>query len=93
MQGYLKIKSNPTLYKKEKIRVALAVKKWRLKNPEKAKAHNIVYVSLRNGSLSKKPCFCGNLKVEAHHSDYTRPLDIEWLCKKHHVLKDSERRD
>lgn len=36
--------------------------------------------------LDRKPCeVCGATKVEAHHDDYTKPLDVRWLCKRHHA--------
>jgi hypothetical protein len=62
------------------------VRKWRLRNPEKNRAHKKVFVAVRNGSLKKLPCFCGETKVQAHHEDYSKPLDVMWLCKIHHIL-------
>lgn len=61
---------------------------YRLRNPDKIKARKIVFVELRAGKLKRQPCFCG-VKGEAHHDDYSKPLQITWLCKKHHVEKHS----
>jgi len=60
---------------------------------DKNYAHSAVSIALKNGSLKKEPCVCGNIKVEAHHEDYSLPLDVIWVCKKHHVLLDKMRRE
>jgi hypothetical protein len=40
---------------------------------------------VRAGRIERKPCeICGDTKVEGHHHDYTKPLDVRWLCVKHH---------
>jgi hypothetical protein len=72
--------------------VSISVKKWKEKYPDRNKAHKIVFSAIRNKTLIKKPCFCGELKSEAHHPDYSKPLDVVWLCKKHHVEADKKRR-
>lgn len=37
------------------------------------------------GKLTRGACCkCGAEKVDAHHEDYTKPLDVIWLCRKHH---------
>lgn len=37
-------------------------------------------------SLTRKPCeICGAAKSEAHHGDYSKPLDVTWLCRDHHA--------
>jgi hypothetical protein len=42
--------------------------------------------AIYSGKLIRKPCEkCGDPKVEAHHEDYYKPLEIVWLCQKHHI--------
>lgn len=54
---------------------------WSKRNPEKYQARCAVNNALRDGRLKKKDCeLCGLDKSQAHHEDYSRPLDIIWLC-------------
>jgi hypothetical protein len=59
-------------------------KKNRLRYSDKIKARATVQTKLRSGAMVRKPCFCGEIKSEAHHEDYSKPLDVIWLCIKHH---------
>lgn len=64
---------------------------YRNNNPTKIKARKIVYSAIRNKSIISKPCVeCNNKKTEAHHEDYDKPLEIIWLCKKHHIVYDKK---
>lgn len=61
-------------------------KQWRLDNPLARKAHIAVGVAVRARKLERQPClFCGAEKVNAHHRDYTKPLEVIWLCARCHV--------
>ncbi len=71
--------------KKQKNRKYLETKRWRERNPTKIKAHRIVFSAVRNGTLIRKPCYCGKKRTEAHHEDYLQPLKVTWLCRKHHL--------
>lgn len=47
------------------------------------RAHTQVYI--KRGKILIMPCWiCGN-KAEAHHEDYTKPKDVIWLCRPHHL--------
>ena len=61
---------------------------WKERNPDKVKAHAIVQMALIAGQLVKKPCEdCGAEPTNAHHEDYGRPLDVNWLCDSCHVKR------
>lgn len=50
-------------------------------------AHNKVKYALKTGKLIKGVCeVCGTPEVHAHHDDYAKPLDVRWLCVKHHAI-------
>lgn len=59
----------------------------RAEQPEKYAARTAVNNAIRDGRLVKGPCeVCGATKrVHAHHDDYSKPLDVRWLCPKHHA--------
>ena len=61
-------------------------RKDKAKYPEKIKARDAVNNALRDGRLHKKPCPCGETKVQSHHESYEKEnwLVVDWLCTKCH---------
>ena len=62
--------------------------------PERAKAHRIVRTAIRKGILIR-PSNCESCSengfIESHHEDYSKPLDVNWLCTKCHAKLRKER--
>lgn len=55
------------------------------KYPERKKAVVAVNNAVRDGRLFKKPCeHCGAERVTGHHPDYSKPLEVVWLCQPCH---------
>ena len=70
-------------YKKEK---ELEITYFKLV-PEitKSNARQLVCWAIKKGKLKRKNCeVCNKEKVFAHHEDYSKPLEVVWLCLKHH---------
>lgn len=69
-----------------KNRIKAALLAWRERNPNKYAAHIAVGNAVRDGRLTKMPCqICGSsIMVQAHHDDYSKPLEVRWLCTTHH---------
>ena len=69
--------------------------KWRQEHPDGVKAHHIVREAIRKGEL-KKPTNCqtcnkGNdFRLEGHHDDYSKPLEVLWLCRSCHRYRHSQ---
>ena len=49
------------------------------------KAWDAVRNRIMKGTLKRAACvFCGEPNAHAHHEDYSRYLDIVWVCHVHH---------
>lgn len=72
-------------------------KKWRKENgyhneatskaryPDKERARKKLQRAVKDGYIKKKPCqLCGLLNSQGHHEDYSKPLEVIWLCPVHH---------
>lgn len=68
---------------------------WMRKNPEKHTAHSTLYAAVTAGKIAR-PDRCSicnrECKPDGHHEDYTRPLDVIWLCQRCHAQLHAERR-
>ncbi len=83
-QRRLLLKESPAFVENERGR-----RRRRYKESEfhrlKIAAQSLTSKAIRKGTLIKEPCeVCGKLKVDAHHDDYEKPLDVRWLCRSHH---------
>ena len=69
--------------------------KWNRRNRSKLKAHHTLRQAIRRGEIKRGRCVvCGSFRVDGHHPDYDKPLDVVWLCRKHHQrLHALERRE
>lgn len=80
-------KKHATLIQKKVIRT----NKTSAEESIKRKANNKVNNEIKSGRLIKQPYeVCRDINTEAHHKDYTKPLEINWLCVKHHNERDGE---
>jgi hypothetical protein len=72
--------------KRNKAMVEARIARWQAKNREKVTAHRTLNNAITAGKISRKPCErCGiDEGVEGHHEDYSKPLEVIWLCKMHH---------
>lgn len=61
-----------------------ATRRHRERHPDKYRARTKVSNAVRDGHINKQSCACGNPDAQAHHTDYSKPLDVEWLCKDCH---------
>ena len=55
--------------------------------PGKYKARTATANAIRDGRLIKGPCVeCGSMFTQAHHEDYSKPLEVIWYCKQCHPI-------
>jgi len=60
---------------------------WRARYPERYRAHRAVEYAVKIGRLTR-PSACPSCgaerKVHGHHADYSKPLEVVWLCDRCH---------
>lgn len=60
--------------------------RWADDNAVKRRAHIELDNAVRDGRMKQGPCLvCGSQPSQGHHFDYSRPLDVVWLCAAHHA--------
>lgn len=88
---YLKVycRSCENQYKREYRKTYVLPKPEEKKN----KCRSLAYSGLKSGKLIPQPCEkCGETKVEMHHEDYDKPLEVIWLCRICHMDLHNERK-
>jgi hypothetical protein len=82
-----KYTSNPEIAEKERERIY----EYKKKRPETERAHQAVAYALRTGKLVRpkncqecgivpEPRIDGRSRLQAHHPDYSKPLEVIFLC-------------
>lgn len=60
-------------------------RRYRAAHPEIVRAHWTLHKAIKRGRVTRKPCeSCGSERSQAHHEDYSKPLEVKWVCKKCH---------
>lgn len=70
-------------YKNNKEKCRAILYKSMKKHREKQNCRCLSHYYLKKGDLQKpKECECCGKKgkIEMHHEDYTKPLEVQWLC-------------
>jgi hypothetical protein len=50
------------------------------------RAYKAFNAALKEGRLTRQPCvICGDPRSQGHHPDYRKPLEVHWLCQRHHM--------
>jgi hypothetical protein len=64
-------------------------KRQKERHPKKVKARKKLRRAVNSGRVLKEPCqHCGATEnLEAHHEDYSKPLEVTWLCKSCHIKR------
>lgn len=77
-------KNSPGFVENERKKLREYYAKNRAKMIPQRNAHKLVMYAVRLGLL-KRPEKCelcdGTIRIEGHHEDYSKPLEVKWLCK------------
>lgn len=61
---------------------------------QKRRARRLLIAAINTGRVERKPCEkCGNPKSEGHHPDYSKALEVVWLCHADHAVEHARLRN
>ena len=53
----------------------------------KAMARSYAHVYRDRGKIKRENCqVCGGERSEMHHEDYSKPVEVMWLCRECHLM-------
>lgn len=90
--AYLQKEKERRSTKAGKLQRILLNRKYRVKYPIKYRARDMLNDAIRRGKITRHPCYvCGSsINVHGHHEDYLKPLEVIWLCVRHHQERHKE---
>lgn len=69
----------------------------RVRFPDRVRARRAVQSAIAAGRLTPGVCYALSPEcrgsIEAHHPDYSKPVEVVWSCKAHHRALDDARRE
>jgi hypothetical protein len=72
-----------------------AYMKWRHSHPDRDKAQRAVQRAVKSEKLVKAPmcqlCWDVGQRLEGHHVDYSKQLEVVWLCRACHCFVDGHK--
>ena len=88
-----RLKRGREYYKENRAKVIKRIRKYykdgrKEHNPDPAKedARHKLHYAVKTGVIKRLSCsVCDKPNAHAHHEDYTKPLDVMWLCVQHHA--------
>lgn len=76
------------------------IREWRSKHPPtreqrfRNNARRYVNVYISRGKVKRGFCEvlgCGSSNTQPHHEDYSKPLDVRWFCREHHLAHEGKK--
>jgi hypothetical protein len=67
------------------------------RNPEKARCRNIFGAAIRNKKIKRgtecQDCGATGIRIHGHHEDYSKPLEVVWVCNACHGVRHRKWKD